>query len=259
MIYMSDEHTQTMNSVRVFSNVRYNTAMIKTVIFDIDGTLYDYQTANRKGMKAVSDYVCNKLGWTEEQFYSAHQQAFDDLNRHAYGTAASHNRLIRYGLLAGNCPLSQKDALEMDERYWKAFLKDMVPYPHLRETLSFLKDSHLLIGAGTNMTAYPQFLKLKQLNILDFFDFVVTSEEALAEKPAAEFFLHCCKRAECLPEECLFIGDEMRKDIIGAKMCGMHALLICGENAAEENDADSFSSYEQFPKRFAELVHSRAE
>ena len=42
--------------------------MIKTVIFDIDNTLYDFVRANRFGMEAVRDYCRRSFGLEEPHF-----------------------------------------------------------------------------------------------------------------------------------------------------------------------------------------------
>ena len=55
-------------------------------------------------------------------------------------------------------------------------------------------------------------------------DFVVTSEEAGCEKPEKAFYELCIKKAGCLPEECLMIGDSLEKDVLGAKAAGMQAM-----------------------------------
>lgn len=217
--------------------------MIRTVIFDIDGTLYNYGSAHKDGLAAVSEYLRKKEGWSNEQFSQAYQTAFDALNRQAKGTAASHNRLIRFSMLASENGLRESDALAMDELYWEEFMRNISPFPFLREAMDDLKEAGLKIGAGTNMTAYVQYLKLRKLGLLDYFDFVLTSEEALEEKPREGFFRRCCERAECLPHECLFIGDEMEKDVIGALRSGMHALLYSPDGTGTGDSSLLLRSY----------------
>ncbi|MCD7887241.1 MAG: HAD-IA family hydrolase, partial [Clostridiales bacterium] len=66
----------------------------------------------------------------------------------------------------------------------------------------------------------------ERLGLLDALDFVVTSEEAGVEKPDPGLFLLCAEKAGCLPEECLFIGDNLKKDVLGAQNAGMEALWL---------------------------------
>ena len=42
--------------------------MMKAVIFDIDGTLYDYDSANEASMKVLAAYASEQLGWEPGRF-----------------------------------------------------------------------------------------------------------------------------------------------------------------------------------------------
>jgi putative hydrolase of the HAD superfamily len=199
--------------------------MIRTVIFDIDGTLYDYSAANTAAMDALRAYCREHFGWDAETFKAEHKAAYDELNHQAAGTAVSHNRLIRYGLMMEKADLSMSHALAMNDLYWGTFLDHMEIFPGLKETLMDLKQAGYRLGIGSNMTADLQYRKLAKLGILELFSFIVTSEEALAEKPDPALFQRCIHKAGCEPQECLYIGDEPEKDAAGAEAAGMKALL----------------------------------
>ena len=123
----------------------------------------------------------------------------------------------------------------MNELYWNILISAMEPSPHAEETIRALKKAGIRIGCGTDMTARIQFQKLERLGSLDAFDFLVSSEEAGADKPAPEMFALCAEKAGVLPEECLFVGDSRKKDVLGALNAGMHAAWYCpeGENAGK--------------------------
>ena len=74
------------------------------------------------------------------------------------------------------------------------------------------------------MTAAVQFEKLIRLKLLSYIDFMVCSEEAGAEKPDKVFFDLCLKKVGCASKECLFVGDSLKKDVLGARNAGMQAV-----------------------------------
>lgn len=49
--------------------------MIKTVIFDIDNTLYDYDSAHLSGMKALTAYCIKEFKISEKQVLSCYDKA----------------------------------------------------------------------------------------------------------------------------------------------------------------------------------------
>ena len=101
------------------------------------------------------------------------------------------------------------------------FFKNIEPFPDVIRFLNLLKSFGVRTGIGTDMTAGMQHRKLALLGMDGLIDFVVTSEEAGAEKPAERFFMLCREKAGVPADECIFMGDNLRKDIQGAYAAGM--------------------------------------
>ena len=72
--------------------------------------------------------------------------------------------------------------------------------------------------------------------MLAYVDFLVSSEEAGAEKPALSFFARCVEKAGFGKKECLFVGDSLRKDVLGALDAGLQAVWYGPESPAEERE-----------------------
>ena len=198
--------------------------MIKTVIFDIDNTLYDYDVAHRAAFSAVSAYASEAFGWDTEVFAEKHSRMQRTLCERMEEGSVIHNRLIRYqNLLEKEGLPLYPHAVRMTQIYWQTLLGYAVVTPGAATVLGKLKDQGFRIGIGTDMTAYIQFRKLEQLGLLSYIDFVVTSEEAQAEKPSEKFFALCLEKAGCPAENCLFVGDHRQKDVEGARAAGMQA------------------------------------
>ena len=63
--------------------------------------------------------------------------------------------------------------------------------------------------------------RLQRLHMLDLFDALVTTDIAGAKKPAPEIFYHALNTLELLPEQTIFVGDSLRRDIEPAQKIGM--------------------------------------
>jgi putative hydrolase of the HAD superfamily len=102
-----------------------------------------------------------------------------------------------------------------------------------------------------------QYRKLAKLEVLELFSFIVTSEEALAEKPQPALFERCIQKAGCSPQECLYIGDEPEKDIAGAEAAGMKAMLYDPARSYQNNNTLRndmiFVNYMELSARIGEL------
>lgn len=197
--------------------------MIKTVIFDIDNTMYSFDGAHKIAMAALGSYSKEQFSMEPEETASLVNKCMDIVTaRTGDNCAALHNRLLRF-----QCFLEQigstdyRKAMEMYHVYWDTILDVMEPEPGLLSLLAWLKGKGIRLGIGTDMTAYIQYRKLEKLGALQYLDFLVTSEEAGAEKPTPRFFELCVKKAGCVPEECVFIGDSLKKDVLGSAECGL--------------------------------------
>ncbi len=201
--------------------------MIKTLVFDIDNTLYDYDAAHAVAFRAVADYARQAFGLSAEAFAALHREGDRILRSHTGSVcAAVHNRLIRYQLMLEQIGKPLIHAPKMADSYWSVFLAAMKPVPGVAECLAELKAAGYTIGIGTNMTADYQFAKLERLKLLEYIDFFVSSEEAGAEKPDSRLFALCVEKAGCAPEECVFVGDNLEWDILGAGRAGLQPVWL---------------------------------
>ncbi len=198
--------------------------MIKAVIFDVDNTLYSYTKAHKAAFDALAEYADRELGMSRPLFEELHQRTEHELRTYMGEVAALHNRCIRYQIMLENQGLPlYPHVLNMNGIYWDALLAAAVPSAGVTDAIRILKEKGIRIGIGTDMTARIQFKKLEVLGLLLYVDFLVSSEEAGAEKPEASFFARCVEKSGCRAEECLFVGDSMRKDVQGAMDAGLQA------------------------------------
>ena len=117
--------------------------------------------------------------------------------------------LTNYGVSAGLLINQQWEEILQSRQYWlkrliSTLIEESEISPGAEETMRELKARGIRVGIGSDMTAWVQFRKLEKLGLLQYCDFVVTSEESNADKPDAEFYSLCLKKAQCEPGECIY-------------------------------------------------------
>jgi len=219
----------------------------KAAVFDIDETLYPLAAANAAAMEETEARAARLLGVPAETFRAAYRRAFDwQIGNHA-DNAGFHSRAVRCQRALEELGLPLRFAMPLSDFYWDELLKRIAaagPADGAPELLDALRARGVRIGVGSDMTADWQLRKLEKLGLLDRIDFVVTSEEAGVEKPAPGFFALCLEKAGCAPGECVFVGDNLRKDALGALAAGMRGVWLQPDAAkrAERPDVPSVAS-----------------
>ena len=224
---------------------------VKSVIFDIDNTLYDFAYYNGLALDELRKYAYENFAWTAETFNEKHLAAQHEIYSQMGYNGSCRDRMLRYKKMLENSALPLfPHAVKMYELYWSTMLENLQPYNEVFDVLESLKSRKIKIGVGSDMTTYIQFKKLEKINILRFIDFIVTSEEAGEEKPSPKLFKICLDKAGCLKSECLFVGDDLRKDYEGAKNFGMRALLVNKKNNKLSEDIEQITSLTQILEIF---------
>lgn len=201
--------------------------MYKAIVFDLDDTLYEYESLNREAIHMVYDYSCKQLEISESVFESILNHAKNEVKKVLKDTASSHNRLLYFQKMLEyleKCPTDL--ALNMYEIYWNHILDNMVLRDGALELLTYCRQREIKIGICTDLTVHIQHRKLKRLGIDKLVDAIVTSEEAGKEKPSEIIYQMILSKLKVTPEDALFIGDNLKKDVEGPQHIGMKTLWL---------------------------------
>lgn len=205
---------------------------IKAVVFDLDNTLYDYDACNIMAEKNLFKTIASEFSITEDDAKHLLKNAKLNIkNQLGDEVAASHNRLLYMQNICeqvGRNPL--KYAMRFYDVYWNTLLDNMMLFDYVQPVLNELKVKNIRIGVLTDLTAHIQYKKLEKLGLCDKIDYLVTSEEAGAEKPSEKMFNLMIKKLGVNPEETLMVGDSEKKDIAGAETVGMKTIVFKKEN-----------------------------
>ncbi len=198
--------------------------MVKIVLFDLDGTLYDYEHANKEGLiKAYDFWKKHSKNTTVQEFNGLYSESRAWIKKFLADTAASHSRALYFQKFVETATGSPNTDLitALNEAYYSGFFKAMVPFPNLLDTLKKLKNLNYKLGIVTNMQANVQYKKLSILGIGNVFDCIVTSEAVGHEKPHPLIFSHTLSLMNGTPKNTYMIGDSIENDIEPAAFIGI--------------------------------------
>ena len=218
--------------------------MIKAVFFDIDNTLYSETDAHAVAFEALSRYVWDQFAINAETWQGYYRQQMGEMKALLGSQAAIHNRMIRFQRILERLHLPLSHAKPMNDLYWETLLEAARPESHIEDCLKDLQSRGLILGIGTNMTLDWQLAKLQKLGLTDYFSYILSSEEAGCEKPDPRFFRLCAQKAGVEMNECLFIGDSLKGDVLGAENAGMRALWYA-PNGGDLSQHPGFTRYSQ--------------
>lgn len=199
--------------------------MIKSVIFDLDGTLVDSLDALwgafNDGVAAFHLPPVTRdvlMGW---------------MNR---GTPLADILTGTYTGLSGGADLARPAdiMLAIKEQYLARCTEETVLEDGAAALLARLKERPLKLGVVTSRTVAVQkvWAELERLHIGGMVDAVVTAAD-LPRKPAPDGVLACLKQLAVAPGEALLVGDS-RADIRAGKAAGVRTVAIAGGVSSRE-------------------------
>jgi len=202
--------------------INKNLKIIKpdAVLFDTDNTLYEYEPANSKAVKAVANKIKNLIGISEKRFFEKYIQAKNEIKMQLGKTASSHSRLLYFQRLLEILGFKSQllIALDLEQTFWRTFLENAPLFDGVKELFFMLKKEKIPIAIVTDLTSHIQLRKLTYFGLEDVFDAVVTSEEVGADKPDPKVFLLALKKLNLTKNNSIWmIGDNPYADIYGGK------------------------------------------
>lgn len=194
--------------------------MIKGIIFDFDGTI---SNRYRNAYNVFKDYAKDIFKDFNEMQYEAMLQDFltDDCNgtiKVSYRLAPFINKYKAY--LPEN----------FEEKFTEFYYEYMWKYCALRdETLEVLKKLHgqYKLVIFSNGQSKSQHDKIDSLNVNDYFDDIIVSDDIGMKKPDACALQYAAKKMNLSCDECLMVGDVFSSDILGAINAGIKPVWIC--------------------------------
>ena len=189
------------------------------ILFDTDNTLYPYEPAHSAAMRAIRLKVTNTFSIDETVFNKTYDEARKQVKRRLMQTASSHSRLLYLQRMLEIMGLGSQVLLTLDfeQTYWRTFLSNAILFDGVKETLDDIRLLGIPTAIVTDLTAQIQFRKVVYLGLDNYFDFIVTSEEAGHDKPHEAPFKIAIEKMRPKGNCIWMIGDNPVNDIQGGR------------------------------------------
>lgn len=191
--------------------------MIKSVFFDLDNTLYDFERVRRHGLGVALQYLYERLPNTRGRVTVDHlirlrEEVADEAEHPDLQLTAIRTESFRRAL--ASCGYGDELAPELTRIYFDARWQVARPYEGALTALRALRGRYVLgiISNGNTL--------LDQVGIENCFDHLIYSEEVGIEKPDPRIFELAMSRVPCRPDKMLYVGDSIELDVMGAMNAG---------------------------------------
>jgi putative hydrolase of the HAD superfamily len=207
--------------------------MSRALLLDLDDTLYDYLPNEQNGRAAVFSAICSDTGISGERARELYDRARKQVKARVGNTGCSHSRLLYLIEVAHTCgvPGAIAHARGWERAFWRAYLSRAQLRTGARELLSGWRAQGNKVAIVTDLVAEVQLWKLEQFGLFELIDALVVSEEVALDKPALAAFELAMQRLGVQREQCLVVGDSLKKDGGGAEALGIPYYRVRGTEA----------------------------
>lgn len=222
--------------------------MIKAIVFDFVQTLGSAADGYKKAEKNSQEKLYEKLGGTSVVNWDKYKELYRQERKEHFLRSDFSRRNVWIAICSRfniSCDIDFFDMLE--NQYWTIVKESMKLFPETLPVLEKLGKKYKL-GLVTNSQkdGSTQALDNEEYQKLEkhFDAIIISGENNIPAKPDPVPFNMIIDALGVLPEEALFVGDDMRVDIEGSKSVGMTPIWLKHSSVERNWPSPSFEVIE---------------
>lgn len=196
--------------------------MIRAVAFDLDNTLINFMSFKRKSaLAAARAMVRNGLKGTPGKVAKEIFGVYDEYGIEYQKTFSTY--LWKKGIRDFNQFEKMQQAAIV--AYLDCQFHVLKPYRGVVPLLKRMRKRGLKICLVSDASRRNAWRRLALSGLQGLFDVVITHDDTGEFKPHPSPFKILLRKTKLRPEQIIFVGDNPRRDILGAKKMEMHTAL----------------------------------
>lgn len=112
-------------------------------------------------------------------------------------------------------------------------------FPGVKTLIEYLQEEKWHWGIVTNKSTNLTNLLIKKFPLLNSAKCIIAGDTLKFNKPHPQPLLHACLCIDCLPENCIYVGDAKR-DIEAANAAGMYSLIALYGFIGDKEDVNEW-------------------
>ncbi len=212
----------------------------KAVLFDLDDTLLNrHQAVDKMFFLIIETYYENVKESLKEQML----HKFKECDRRGYG---DNDKVKVLESFFNEYPPKNRLPRQDIQTFWNDH------FPHCfsitQSTLDILNTikMHAKIGMITNGATQRQKAKIMNTKLNSCFDSILISEEVGISKPDERIFKLALKKLNVIPEDTLFVGDDIEKDIGGCQNANIKGIWFNPNKKRNVSEIKPYAEIDSF-------------
>lgn len=205
--------------------------MTEAIFFDVDDTLYDHLIPFKK---AVAPFVNDEESFPFEEAYHRMRYYSDKISVELGGagkmdqgdaTEQMKQDRFQFALREFGIHITSQQAQSIQQQYFSCQF-DIELFSGAKQLMIDLQHAGHLVGILTNGAEAHQWKKIQVLELDKIVpkDHIFVSGTYGWDKPDKKIFDYINTKSDTKPEQCTYIGDSWRNDVIGATNAGWNMI-----------------------------------